>query len=249
MPDVIGVRVDAPSENEIARAIHQSIQSNRRIAIGYANAHTLNQCWDYPLLRADLNAFQMVTCDGFGVRLLGFLLGVTLANRTTMPDWADALGGEWAERGYKIFWLGGQESIAERASQRFSQKHAGVKIAGVYHGYFGKTGAENERVIAQINASGADILLVCFGSPIQERWVIENRNALQVNVIATGGAYFDFLAEALPRAPRWVTDNGLEWLSRLLTHPRHVWKRYIIGLPQILIRTLAHRWGWAKPKA
>ncbi|MEZ4642784.1 MAG: WecB/TagA/CpsF family glycosyltransferase [Chloroflexota bacterium] len=79
--------------------------------------------------------------------------------------------------------------------------------------------------------------------PVQEKWLLENRENLNVNVIMTGGAVFDYVSGELQRAPKWMTDNGLEWLGRLLIEPRRLWRRYLVGNPVFLWRVLKQRLG------
>ncbi|MCA1688781.1 MAG: WecB/TagA/CpsF family glycosyltransferase, partial [Actinobacteria bacterium] len=83
--------------------------------------------------------------------------------------------------------------------------------------------------------------LVGFGMPLQEYWLMENRNRLDANVALTGGAVFDYVSGELRRGPRVLTENGLEWLARLLIEPRRLWRRYLIGNPLFLARVLEQR--------
>lgn len=82
--------------------------------------------------------------------------------------------------------------------------------------------------------------------PLQERWLLENYDRLDVHVVMTGGAVFDYISGELRRGPQWMTDNGLEWMARLLIEPRRLWKRYIIGNPLFLWRVIRQRLGLLK---
>ena len=119
-------------------------------------------------------------------------------------------------------------------------------VAGADHGYFNKAfdNLENDRVVNNINDVRPNILFVGFGMPMQERWIMENRDRLDVNVIMPVGAMFDYLAGTVPRAPKWMTDHGLEWLGRLIIEPRRLWKRYLIGNPFFLWRVLKQKFGF-----
>lgn len=112
----------------------------------------------------------------------------------------------------------------------------------MHHGFFdkGTESAESREVVAMINAAKPDILVVGFGMPAQEKWIAENLSQLNVHLAIPVGAFFDYLAEDVVRAPRWMTDNGLEWLGRLFIEPRRLWKRYIVGNPLFLWRILIH---------
>lgn len=89
--------------------------------------------------------------------------------------------------------------------------------------------------------NGADILIVGFGMPLQERWLVENRVGLDVRVALAGGAVFDYVSGRLRRAPRLLTDHGFEWLGRLLIESRRLWRRYLVGNPVFLARVLRQR--------
>jgi N-acetylglucosaminyldiphosphoundecaprenol N-acetyl-beta-D-mannosaminyltransferase len=83
--------------------------------------------------------------------------------------------------------------------------------------------------------------VVGFGMPAQEKWILENWNSLNVHIVFPVGAFFDYLAGDVVRAPRWMTDHGLEWLGRLLIEPRRLWKRYVIGNPLFIWRVLLQK--------
>ena len=93
---------------------------------------------------------------------------------------------------------------------------------------------EDERVTREINASGARILFVGLGSPKQDIWMAEHRG--KVNCVMLGvGAAFDFLSGTKPQAPRWMMRAGLEWLFRLATEPRRLWRRYLRHNPRFAV--------------
>jgi N-acetylglucosaminyldiphosphoundecaprenol N-acetyl-beta-D-mannosaminyltransferase len=153
---------------------------------------------------------------------------------------------EFAEpRGFTFFFLGARPGVADKAAANLKARYPDLRIVGTHHGYFDKTpgSVENEAVIEQINAVKPNILIVGFGMPLQERWLMENWDRIDANVALTGGAVFDYVSGELQRAPRWMTDNGLEWLGRLLIEPRRLWKRYLIGNPLFIWRVLKQRLG------
>jgi len=96
-------------------------------------------------------------------------------------------------------------------------------------------------VLKEINASRPDMLLVGFGMPLQERWLMQNWNRINARVALTGGAVFDYVSGELRRGPRILTDNSFEWLARLLIEPKRLWRRYVIGNPLFLLRVLKQR--------
>jgi N-acetylglucosaminyldiphosphoundecaprenol N-acetyl-beta-D-mannosaminyltransferase len=187
----------------------------------------------------------LVFCDGAGVMLGARLLGHHIPERITYADWIWQLA-EFAEpRGFTFFFLGARPGVADKAAASLKARYPALRVVGTHHGYFDKTpgSAENEAVIEQINAVKPNILIVGFGMPLQERWLRDNWDHIDANVALTGGAVFDYVSGELQRAPRWMTDNGLEWLGRLLIEPRRLWKRYLIGNPLFIWRVLKQRLG------
>jgi len=93
-----------------------------------------------------------------------------------------------------------------------------------------------------INHSNAKVLIVGMGMPLQERWIIENQSKLSnVKIIMPVGALFDYLANSIPRGPKFMTDYGFEWLARLFIEPKRLWRRYLIGIPLVFSRIVKHR--------
>ena len=88
---------------------------------------------------------------------------------------------------------------------------------------------------------GPDILIVGFGMPLQERWLMQNWENLDARVALTGGAVFDYVSGEVRRGPRVLTDNGFEWLARFLIEPGRLWRRYLVGNPLFLWRVLQQR--------
>ncbi|MDQ3376413.1 MAG: WecB/TagA/CpsF family glycosyltransferase, partial [Actinomycetota bacterium] len=208
------------------------------------NAHCLNLLHEDEGLRDFFAAADVVFCDGAGVRLAARMLGDRLPGRITYADWLPRLAALAEERGFSLFFLGARPGVAEEASARLRRSHPDLKIVGVRHGFFdhrvGST--ENEAVVAEINAARPDVLFLGLGMPLQERWLMENHRRLDVGVALTGGAVFDYASGRLRRGPRLLTDNGFEWLARLLVEPRRLWRRYLLGNPLFLARVLAQRW-------
>jgi exopolysaccharide biosynthesis WecB/TagA/CpsF family protein len=130
--------------------------------------------------------------------------------------------------------LGGEEGIAKSAIANMKKRFPTLRIAGTHNGFFDKSNCAD--VIADINHSQADIVLVGMGQPLQEQWVAEYRDQLETPVVMAVGGLFDFYAEKVSRAPLWLRELGMEWTWRLIQEPGRMWKRYIIGNPLFLLR-------------
>lgn len=249
---LLGVRVDSVTPQDVLNLIERAAEERGRVTLAYANAHALNLAYTQPEFRAFFNdCADVVFCDGFGVRWGARLAGAApgaLPERMTPPDWIDALCARCAARGRSLYLLGGAGETAQRAAGELARRHPGLRIAGSHHGYFDqrRKSAENCNVVARVNAAKPDVLLVGFGMPLQEYWLRDNRAALSAAAAITVGALFSHLSGEARRAPRWMTDHGLEWLGRLVTEPGRLWRRYVIGLPLFMARIAGQRLGILK---
>jgi N-acetylglucosaminyldiphosphoundecaprenol N-acetyl-beta-D-mannosaminyltransferase len=104
------------------------------------------------------------------------------------------------------------------------------------------TPEEDHRIVREINSSGARILFVAIGNPRQELWMAAHRGKVQGVMLGVGAA-FDFLAGAKPQAPRWMMRIGTEWIFRLVTEPRRLWKRYLKHNPRFVLLFLMQLLG------
>ena len=242
---LLGTQLSLCDQSELLNAIGQVIAAKKRMIVLSGNVHSFNLAYRYKWLRAFFNQAELVRLDGVGIRLGAWMLGYRTPTRMTWADFAWDLVKYAAPRGYTFFFLGARPGIAEKAAENLRACFPDLRIVGTHHGYFDKMpgSVENETVIEKINAVKPNILIVGFGMPLQERWLMENWNRIDANVALTGGAVFDYVSGELQRAPRWMTDHSLEWLGRLLIEPRRLWKRYLIGNPLFLWRVLKQRFG------
>lgn len=244
---ILGVRIDIISLPSLLGEILRAIELRQKSIVSYVNVHALNLSCQDPWFKNFINHSTLVFCDGFGVVLAARLLGLKIPYRYTPPDWFPLLAERCSSQNYSIFLLGGQHGVADKVVEKYSQRFP-LSLCGAHHGYFDHRhgSPENEAVIRKINQSAPQILLVGFGMPAQERWIQENIDHLDVNVILPVGALFDYLAGTVARAPAWMTDHGFEWLGRLVIEPRRLWNRYLIGNPIFFLRVLLQRFGLKK---
>jgi N-acetylglucosaminyldiphosphoundecaprenol N-acetyl-beta-D-mannosaminyltransferase len=242
---VLGIQLSTCGQAELLDAIGQGIKMDNKMIVLSGNVHSFNLAYRQPWLRAFFNQANVVRLDGAGVRLGAWILGHQTPSRMTWADFAWDLAGYAEPCGFTFFLLGARPGVADKAAANLKARFPDLRIVGTHHGYFDKTpgSVENEAMIEQINAVKPNILIVGFGMPLQERWLMENWDRIEANVALTGGAVFDYISGELQRAPRWMTENGLEWLGRLLIEPRRLWRRYLIGNPLFLWRVLKQRLG------
>lgn len=246
--DVLGVRVDSILLNDLIQQLEHLVTTGGHHRVMYANVHVLNTAYRDLALRHVLNQADLVYCDGAGVKLGARILGTFLPERMTGADWIHDLCATCQKQGFSLYFLGGEPGIAGLAAEKLQTQYPGLKIAGTHHGHYNHCGLENDDIIAEINALRPDILLVGFGTPLQEKWIDRHFERLDVPVVWAVGALVDFVIAKKPRAPRWMLDHGLEWLHRLWSEPGRLWKRYIVGNPLFIWRVLGQRSGWLRPE-
>ena len=187
------------------------------------NAVMLNACRKDQELSALLNRATLSIPDGAGVLWAARRNGTPLRERIAGLDFGHALLSHAARSGLRVFLLGGKEGVAQRAAWEMQKKLPSLCICGTHHGYFDPRSEENRRVLAEIKRSQAEILLVCLGFPLQERWAMENAEQLScIKVIACLGGSLDVWAGEVKRAPKIIQSCGLEWAWRMLREPKRL---------------------------
>jgi N-acetylglucosaminyldiphosphoundecaprenol N-acetyl-beta-D-mannosaminyltransferase len=243
--EILGVTVHPCTVDELHREIEILIAKNAHALVLNVNVHCLNLAYEQPWLREFLNSATINFCDGTGVILGARIVGEEIPQRITYAEWTWQLAAFSDTNEFTFFFLGAKPGVAETAAARLQERYPGLKIVGIEHGYFDKSpnSPENRAVIRNINAVKPNFLLLGFGMPLQERWLMENWDAIDANIALTGGAVFDYISGELRRAPTWVTNYGFEWLGRLVIEPKRLWRRYIVGNPLFLWRIMKHRAG------
>jgi N-acetylglucosaminyldiphosphoundecaprenol N-acetyl-beta-D-mannosaminyltransferase len=241
--NVVGVGVDPLTVGELHAGIKRLVEGGGRGTVLNVNANCLNLLYADAALRGFFEEADLVFCDGAGVMLAARLLGERIPERITYADWAWRLAAFAEAENLSLFLLGAAPGVTERAAHSLRRLHPGLRISGAEHGYFDHSpgSQENDAILHRINAAAPDILIVGLGMPLQERWLMQNRDAIDAKVALTGGAVFDYVSGGLRRGPRLLTDNGFEWLARLIVEPRRLWRRYLIGNPLFLFRVLRQR--------
>lgn len=231
---VVNVRISALTFDQALTLIDGWIARRERHYVNVCTTHTVLECHDAPELAAIVNQAGMATPDGMPLVWLGRLRGHPV-ERVYGPDLMLAVCERGQARGYRHFFYGGAEGVAERLAERLRARFPRLLVAGVYSPPFRPLTAEEERdVAARINASGADIVWVGLGTPKQDYWMARFRPMLSAPALIAVGAAFDFHAGRVRQAPRWMQRSGLEWFFRLTQDPRRLWKRYLVGNPRFV---------------
>jgi N-acetylglucosaminyldiphosphoundecaprenol N-acetyl-beta-D-mannosaminyltransferase len=178
-----------------------------------------------------LNHFRTVDFvlpDGIGIVWAVRSLRQECKERVSGPEFTNALLARADNNGFSIYLLGSTEENLNKIISNIKMKYPSVRIAGSYSPPFVEIDEmDHSGVVARINKSGADILLVGMTAPKQELFLSRNYEALNVPFMIGIGAAFDYLAGVKQQCPQIVGKLGFEWLYRLVTSPKHVWKREI----------------------
>lgn len=244
--DVLGIGVSRADVPLVRRFMAEAVRDRRRLTITFANPNYVMAARHDARLRGLMNGFDLNLADGWGVVLAAKIFGTPLPTRMANDDLTDDLFAPAAEHGWPVFLFGNAPGVADAAAANLEQWYPGLKIVGTQHGHWsGPDGsippADVDRLVAQINDAGPDILHVGLGTPLQQIFVTENRHRLDVPVIITCGAYFEHLAERREWYPAWVLKLRIGWLYRLYREPRRLWRRYTIELGRYLAVVLGHR--------
>lgn len=227
---VLGVRVHAVQIPDIIRIVdHWIRQRSSTQYVAVTGMHGVSESRQDPHFGEILEAAGLVIPDGMPLVWLGRLAGHDEMKRRTpgsevMEQFCRETGAK-----YRHFFYGGAPGVAEQLA-RVEHERYGIQIAGTYcPPYRPLTQDEEAEVQSLIRNAAPDVLWVGLSTPKQEKWMYAHRNTIEVPVMFGVGAAFDMNTGRLKRAPQWMQDAGLEWLFRLLTEPRRLWRRYIIG--------------------
>lgn len=226
---LFGLAIDNTRLERAARDMAQAARDKRAMRVVFVNAHGLNTAMADPSYRATVDTADRIFADGSGMAIASRMCGQPLIDNVNGTDLFPLLCREAIAAGTKIFLLGGKPGIAGRAAASIAEFGMGEAIAGTHHGYFEHGSAEEDRVIGAINASGAGIVLVAMGVPLQDQWARRNASRLDARVVAGVGGLFDFFSGAISRSPKFMRSLGCEWVWRLALEPARMGQRYLIG--------------------
>jgi len=236
---ISGVSVSSGSPRDCVAAIDASVGQGA-VRVGFVNSFTAYLSARSATYRGRLRSFLLLN-DGIGVDLVSLIrYGARFPFNLNGTDFTPFYLAATSHR-HRVYLLGGKPGIAENAAAALKRIAPAHDYVGARDGYF--TEAQSQDVIADIAARRASLVLVAMGNPRQETWIAENLERTGARLGIGVGALFDFLAEAVPRAPLWVRRLRLEWLYRLLLEPGRLWKRYMLFTPLLIAQALAERAG------
>lgn len=245
--DILGVRVSAINLEQAVNLAEQWVATRNPGYICVTGVHGVIEAQSDPELRQILNNAVINTPDGMPMTWVGRLKGFRDMDRVYGPDFMMAMCRLSVERGYRSFLYGGKPGIAQLLSETLKRRFPGLQVVGTYTPPFRDLTLEEEQeVIAQVRASGAQVVWVGLSTPRQERFMAQLVDALQVPLLVGVGAAFDYHTGQIKDCSMWVKRSGLQWLHRLLQDPRRLWKRYLRNNPAFIWKISCQLLGFRK---
>jgi len=225
---VLTTRVDAVSWDGAVEQIQRWAHARESRAIYFCNVHAVvTACRDLELAAA-FAAGDLLLPDGDPVAWTLRRAGYRGQTRISGPDLMPALLARAEGVGLSVYFYGDHPSTLQSLRQVLQRDLPALRVAGLHSPPFQDMTPEQDRqIVEQINASGANIVFVALGCPKQEKWIAAHRGRIAAPMLGVGAA-FGFHAGAKRRAPRWVRRCGLEWLHRLASEPRRLFRRYAV---------------------
>jgi len=246
--NVLGVGISAVNLDSAAELINRWISTRQNQYVCITGVHGVMESQSDPILRQIHNKAGMVTPDGMPMVWLNKMAGNSNVGRVYGPDLMLKLCREGRERGIRHYFYGGAQGVASLLAASLQSRFPGLNVAGTYCPPFRTmTDAEDAQVISQINSANADIVWVGLSTPKQEFWMSSHLGRINAPVMIGVGAAFDFHAGLKRQAPAWMRKSGLEWLYRLCTEPRRLWKRYLKNNPLFVIYLLLSKLRIRRP--
>ena len=247
---VVGTPVSAVDMASATTLIREWIQEKKSRYVCVTDVHSVMLSrWNPALDRALKNA-DLIVADGMPLVWTAWSRGVKSIGRVPGSDFMQELcrlsSGNWTH-----FLLGGAKGVPDRLAQSLTALNPQITICGTNSPPFRPlTEAEDNELVERINAAKPNIVWIGLGCPKQELWMSQHAGRIPGAIVIGVGAAFDFLSGNIPRAPLWMQNNGLEWLHRLMTEPRRLWRRYLVFAPMFAVLAAVETiaiW-WRRPR-
>jgi N-acetylglucosaminyldiphosphoundecaprenol N-acetyl-beta-D-mannosaminyltransferase len=246
-----GIDFDFIKQRDVPAAINDWRRTGHNGYVTLVNPHSVMMCRRDEQMRDATKGADLILPDGIGIVLAARLLGHGKQYRVTGPALMLRLCDAGRAQGLRHYFYGGREGIADRLAAQLSEMYPGLVVAGTYCPPFRPMSvAEDEAVVAEINAARPDVVWVGIGAPKQEKWMANHVRRIRARAMVGVGAAFDFHSGNVRWAPKWVRNIGCEWAYRLICEPRRMWRRNLdsplfLGLVimQAFVAMLSH---WAQ---
>jgi N-acetylglucosaminyldiphosphoundecaprenol N-acetyl-beta-D-mannosaminyltransferase len=241
---IMGLPFDAITLNEAVGKIRNAALHRIPLFISTPNLNFLIASQKDVAFRNSVIHSDLSLADGMPIIWLAKIVKAPIRERvagSTLFETLRYMPLAKGERPLRIFFFGGLDGVAERASQIINQEKNSLECVGFYFPGFGSLDdMSSPSVLEHINASQADFVVVSLGAQKGQAWIERNRVFLKAPVISHLGAVVNFVAGNIQRAPKWMQHSGLEWVWRIKEEPS-LWKRYAqdgVGLIRLCIKYL-----------
>ena len=243
---ILGMTVHGTSYAHASQLVTDWALDHASRYVCVATVNNVMEAYDSPQFRRVMNEADLVTPDGmplvWGLKLLGY----RGASRVYGPDLTPVVLRMAMENRIPVGFYGSSQPVLDRLLQAIANRFPALEIAYAFSPPFRPlTREEDEAIVDAINRSGARILFIGLNTPKQDFWMAQHRGRVQAVMLGVGAA-FDFLAGTKSQAPRWMMRIGLEWLYRVATEPRRLWKRYLKHNPRFVVFFTLQLLGWRK---
>jgi N-acetylglucosaminyldiphosphoundecaprenol N-acetyl-beta-D-mannosaminyltransferase len=237
--DVLNTHIHHTSYLDATNHILSRARRGESSYICIANVHVVMEAWDSALFARVVNQADLITPDGMPLVWIMRAKGWRDSSRVYGPALMLRVLETAAAENIPVGFYGSTPEVLEALKVKMQTRYEGLNVVFTYSPPFRILTPEEDRaIIEQINRSAAKILFVGLGCPKQETWMAEHRGQVQAVMLGVGAA-FDFHAGIKRQAPAWMQRFGLEWLFRLLTEPRRLWKRYLYHNPRFIFLAMA----------
>lgn len=215
---------------ETLSAIDKMIDIGKKSYVVAINVDVVMKIEEDPYLKEITDNADMVLVDGKPLVWIAKWHKNPVKAKISGSDLVPLLCKRAEQKGYSVFIIGGKDGVAEKAEENLKSELPDIRIVGTYAPHFGfeKDKTELNKINEIITNVQPDLLIVCFGCPKQEKWIYENYKKYDAKISICAGATVDFLAGNVNRAPRWMSEHGLEWFYRFLMEPKRMFKRYFV---------------------
>lgn len=226
---ILETQISAIDIDDACWVVEEAISQRQKKYICVCPVSTIMGCRRNSLALESVNSADLCTPDGMPVVWIGKIKGHHNIKRVYGPDLMLALCKISEKKGYKNYFYGSTDFVLEKLKQRIENIFPGLSVSGMYSPPFRQINREeDDKIVEDINNTNSDIIWVGLGSPKQDIWMYRHRDRINAPVMIGVGAAFDFLAKTKPQAPKWMRENGFEWLFRLVSEPKRLWRRYLI---------------------
>ena len=238
---ILGCRVSDCTAIELNEYILNIVRNNLKEPILNVNINCINLAQKNSWLKTFLNDTNIVFCDGDGVRLGARIKGIDIPEKITYNRWIWQLANVSIDNNLSWYLFGGKDDIIKQSKEVLKVRYPELNVKGYRSGYFDFKN-DTPEIIDEINRHKPNILVLGMGMPLQEKWIIENLDKINVNVVLTGGAVFDYISGNAKMTPDFYFNYKIEWLYRLMNDPIRLFNRYIIGNPLFLFRVILEKY-------